>query len=294
MKTLIPLRKHSILFAIAFCVSMTLCAFNKTNEGLSFEWEIIQKSSCESNDGIIKLSVSEGHAPYKIVVDEYSHVYARYSNTADITNALFYNEADEHLVNDVYYQNEIIIDHLPAGVKIISVTDVYGGEATHMIDIPSSVMQVSISGGQQAKSLEALFDSQHVASDKNLNLQNANFYIELDRLDTLGSYSVKEIYEINKAKSLNELMDLLNDRPELNTYYRNKTAKVFKRHVPYQFLTTKHTLYEQLETDKTYILKIYPDESMTDHTGICMSYTYVFNTNDSLFKAGESNMVFSK
>lgn len=287
-------RLQSILFAFAFCVSVSIGATDKTNNDFSFEWQIIQKSSCESNNGVIKINITNGHTPYKIVVDEYSHIYSRYSNTHEISNALFYNEADEHLVNDVYYQDEIIINHLPAGVKVVSITDVYGGEVSSMIDIPSTVMQISIAENDNSKSLSALFDSYHVSTDKNLNLESANFYIELNRLDQLGTYTVKEIYEINKAKSMNEFMDLLNENPNLNTYNRNKETKIFKRNVPYQFLISKHTLAENLEENKTYVLKVYPDEAITQHTGVCMSYTYVFNTNSQLFKRGESNIVSSE
>lgn len=294
MKTTLSLCIRSIFLVTMFCVSTTICAFDKTNDEFSFEWEIIQKSSCESNDGIIKINVSNGHSPYKIVVDEYSHIYSRYSNTADIENSLFYNEADEHLVNDVYYQDEILIDHLPAGVKVISVIDVYGGEISNMIDIPSSVMQISVSDDNGSKSLKALFDSHYVSSDTNLNLENAHFNIELNRLDQLGSYSIKEIYDINRAKSLNDFMDLLNENPDLNTYNRNKEVKILKDLVPHQYLSMGHTLLEKLENNKTYILKIYPDEAITDYKGVCMSYTYVFNTNDQLFKTGDSNIVSTK
>ena len=294
MKNSLPHSIRSILMVAVFCVSTVVCASNKTNDAFSFEWEVIQKSSCESNNGIIKINVINGHTPYKIVVDEYSHIYSRYSNTADITNSLFYNEADEHLVNDVFFQDEIIIDQLPAGVKVISVTDVYGGEISNMIDIPSSVMQVSISEKGNSKNLDVQFDSSSISNNYNSNFGSANFHVELNRLDEVGSYTIQEVYNINKSKSLEEFMDLLNEHPDLNSNSRNKEAKILKQNIPYKSLTQKHTLLKDLENDKTYVLKIYPDESITGYSGVCMSYTYVFSTNEDSFKTGESNIVSTK
>ncbi len=279
MKTSLLQSIRNLLLITTFCVSATMSAFNKTNAPLSFEWDVLQKSSCESNNGILKISILGGHAPFKVVVDEYSHIYSRYANTADISNALFYNEADEHLVNDVFFQDEIILDYLPAGVKVISVTDVYGGDVSNMVDVPSSVMDISVKNENGSMLLEALFKSSSIPSKQTANLEQSNFYIELNKVDQLGSYSVKEIYEINKARSLESFMDLLNKNPDLNTNHRNVISKVFKRNIPYQFLTEKHILQENLEADKTYLLKIYPDESINGYKGVCMSYTYVFNTS---------------
>lgn len=293
MKNSLLFRVHSILIAAAFCFSTSVSAKSEANE-LSFEWEIIQKSSCESNNGIVRLNIIGGSAPYKIVIDEYSHIYSRYANTAAIKNSLFYNEADEHLVNDVYFQNEIIVSQLPAGVKVFSVTDVYGGEVTNMIDIPSTVMEVSILETNENKSLEAHFESLIIENDKYVNLDDASFFVELDRLDSVGNYTVSELYDINKAKSLEELMNVLNENPDLNTYHRNKEEKVLRLHLPYKELASKHVLLKNLEKDKTYILKIYPDEYIAGYSGVCMSYTYVFNTNTKQFKTGQSSIVSTK